>query len=105
MAADNSSVCAVHGLNGNAFGTWATNGRMWLRDFLPGHERFEKSRIMTFGYSSILSDNRNTASLAEWAHSLLQALVSARQSEAVCNPLPAVLVSMGGHCFPNTSYL
>ena len=47
---------------------------------------------MTFGYSSLLNDEKNTAGLSEWAHSLLQALSSTRKTEAVC----ALLQGMRG---------
>ncbi|KAI1389255.1 uncharacterized protein F4822DRAFT_442625 [Hypoxylon trugodes] len=106
-------ICAIHGLNGNAFDTWAAeNGHMWLRDFLPQHTRFKNSRIMTFGYSSLLRDSRNGAALAEWAHSLLQSIVSLRKSHPECTrPMIFVCHSLGGlvvreamiqlHDFPN----
>lgn len=56
---------------------------MWLRDFLPLHARFRRSRIMTFGYSSLIGDENNVAGMSEWAHSLLTALATARKSEEV----------------------
>ncbi|RYP11187.1 hypothetical protein DL764_000212 [Monosporascus ibericus] len=90
-------ICAVHGLNGNAFDTWAADGHMWLRDFLPTHARFRNSRIMTFGYSSLLQDGRNAAGLTEWAHSLLQSVASVRKSQSEgARPLIFVCHSLGG---------
>jgi hypothetical protein len=84
-----ASICAVHGLNGNAFDTWAWEEHMWLRDFLPW--QLEESRVMTFGYSSRLGDSGNMSSLEEWAYGLLSAVSSVRGSISVCvceyNPL------------------
>ncbi|KAI9904940.1 hypothetical protein N3K66_001469 [Trichothecium roseum] len=90
-------ICAVHGLNGNAFDTWAANGKMWLRDFLPLHARFRRSRIMTFGYSSLIGDEDNVAGMSEWAHSLLTALATARKSEdEKTRPIIFICHSLGG---------
>jgi len=82
-----NSVCAVHGLNGNAFDTWvaSTNQKMWLRDLLPHVSPFDKARVMTFGYSSQLSDSANLSGLSEWAHHLLFSVSSVRQSHQVWN--------------------
>ncbi len=81
------SICAVHGLNGNAFDTWVaeSNNRttMWLRDLLPTSMPFDKARIMTFGYSSQLSDRRNLSGINEWSHHLLECLSNVRLSEEV----------------------
>ena len=79
------SICAVHGLNGNAFDTWVakTNDKMWLRDLLPTSKPFDKSRIMTFGYSSQLSDRSDLSGMSEWAHHLLTAMSSVRQTPEV----------------------
>lgn len=54
---------------------------MWLRDFLPA--QLEESRVMTFGYSSRLGDSGNMSSLEEWAHGLLSAVSSVRESISV----------------------
>jgi hypothetical protein len=80
-----SSICAIHGLNGNAFDTWAakTNHKMWLRDLLPTSKPFDKARIMTFGYSSQLSDRANLSGVSEWAHYLLTSISSVRQTPEV----------------------
>lgn len=81
------SICAVHGLNGNAFDTWVadSNNRatMWLRDLLPASVPFNKARIMTFGYSSQLSDRRNLSGIHDWSHQLLECLSNVRLSEKV----------------------
>ncbi|OAA59721.1 hypothetical protein SPI_05919 [Niveomyces insectorum RCEF 264] len=82
-------ICAVHGLNGNAFDTWAWEGSdMWLRDFLPEprptlHPGLARLRVMTFGYSSLVRDNTNTTGLYEWSSELLQSVSRMRRSDSV----------------------
>lgn len=44
------SIVAIHGLNGHRDKTWALNGKVWARDFLP--ERIHRARIMTWGYDA-----------------------------------------------------
>lgn len=78
------SICAVHGLNGNAFDTWASGSIMWLRDLLPLTPPFDRARMMTFGYNSTINDRGNLSGLREWAEDLLQQLNSVRTSEEVC---------------------
>ena len=79
------SICAVHGLNGNAFESWVakTNHKMWFRDLLPLSKPFDQARIMTFGYSSQLSDRANLSGINEWAHHLLASVSSVRASQKV----------------------
>ena len=78
------SICAVHGLGGNAMDTWtAANNKMWLRDFLPVSEYFAKSRIMTFGYDSDLTDSRSVMRIENWAQSLLDSVNQVRLSNKV----------------------
>ncbi|OBT68576.1 hypothetical protein VE03_01776 [Pseudogymnoascus sp. 23342-1-I1] len=76
-------ICAVHGLNGNAFQTWTAkaNGKMWLRDLLPYSKPFDNARIMTFGYSSQISDRANLSGTSEWAHHLLESMARVRRSQ------------------------
>ncbi|KAF4432635.1 hypothetical protein FACUT_8323 [Fusarium acutatum] len=75
-------ICAVHGLGGNAIDTWTTkSGKMWFRDFLPEHENFKNSRVMTFGYDSDLTDRRTVMELESWAETLLQSLNEVRTGE------------------------
>ncbi len=83
-----ASICAVHGLNGNAFDTFAWEGRdMWLRDFLPQaqsrHPGLAQLRVMTFGYSSLIRDNKNISGLDEWSMGLIQSVSTARRSASV----------------------
>jgi hypothetical protein len=94
-----NSVCAIHGLNGNAFDTWtARNTKMWLRDILPNDEPFTHSRIMTFGYNSTLRDKQSTKTrIEDYANELLQALCLHRTSEQEkARPLILVCHSLGG---------
>jgi hypothetical protein len=90
MNTDCNSICAVHGLNGNAFDTWAaqSNARttMWLRDLLPTTKPFDSARVMTFGYSSQLSDRQNLSGIMKWSHHLLLSVSNVRQSEKVTQP-------------------
>ncbi len=76
-------MCAIHGLNGNGFDTWAAN-KMWLRDMLPTTEPFATSRIMTFGYQSGLDDRETTSGIRHWAIALLTQLSIIRASAQVC---------------------
>ncbi len=62
---------------------------MWLRDFLPEprpslHPGLAQLRVMTFGYSSLVRDKKNTASLHEWSSELLQSVSAVRRSPSVC---------------------
>jgi hypothetical protein len=72
-------------LNGNAFESWVAkkNGTMWLRDLLPASKPFDKARIMTFGYSSQLSDRADMSGMGEWVHDLLTSVSRVRQSVEV----------------------
>ncbi|RBA12697.1 hypothetical protein FPRO05_04147 [Fusarium proliferatum] len=70
---------------------------MWLRDFLPEHEKFKNSRIMTFGYDSDLTDKRTVMELGNWAESLLRSLDEVRTGgEEKKRPLLLVCHSLGG---------
>ncbi|KAF5012463.1 hypothetical protein FDECE_1515 [Fusarium decemcellulare] len=91
-------ICAIHGLGGNAIDTWtADNGDMWLRDYLPSSEYFTKSRIMTFGYDSDLTNKKTVMTLENWAESLLHNLNEVRRSpEEKARPFIFVCHSLGG---------
>ncbi|KAH9213875.1 hypothetical protein DL95DRAFT_301523, partial [Leptodontidium sp. 2 PMI_412] len=78
-----SYICAVNGLNENAFETWSTGNLMWLRDLLPQTKEFQDSRIMTFGYSSEKSTRGITRVLKGWADGLLRHLCSVRTTDEV----------------------
>ena len=91
------SVCAIHGLNGNAFDTWmAENGTMWLRDFLPKDPPFDRSRIMTFGYTSMLVDSRKLNDrFQDYADQLIREIIRARAPNSK-RPVIFICHSMGG---------
>ena len=79
------SICAVHGMNGNAFETWAKGNNMWLRDFLPTSEH-KNARIMTFGYNSQLLDRKTEMGIKQWAIFLLQQVSSVRRGVSIQIP-------------------
>jgi hypothetical protein len=86
--AEPSSICAVHGLNGNAFDTFAWEGRdMWLRDFLPQprspYPGLTRPRVMTIGYNSLMNDNKSITGLDEWSLGLIQSVSAVRRSQSV----------------------
>lgn len=78
------SICVVHGLNGNAFDTWATGDVMWPRDLLPKTEPFDNARIMTFGYNSVWNDSQSLAGSREWSKYLLSDIRDVRCTDVVC---------------------
>ncbi|KAM5359546.1 hypothetical protein ACJZ2D_014402 [Fusarium nematophilum] len=94
----NMDICVVHGLGGNAIDTWtADNGVMWPRDLLPCSDYFIKSRVMTFGYDSDLTDKKSLMSLEHWAVTLLHDLDQVRTAEQEKKrPLILVCHSLGG---------
>jgi len=66
---------AVHGLGGDAYQTWtASNGKLWLRDFLPFDllaEGTKTARIMTFGYDANVFTKAPDGKMLETALHLL----------------------------------
>jgi hypothetical protein len=77
----------------------AKNGRMWLRDFLPKDKIFKKSRIMTFGYTSILVDKRKIDDhLEDYADELLRKITILRDLTPAEQKRPLIFIchSMGG---------
>ena len=64
-------VVAVHGLGGDVYKTWThDNGKLWLRDFLPGD--LPGARVFTYGYNSTFIFSRDTGTLREYARALLE---------------------------------
>ena len=97
MADARHSVCAVHGLGGNAFDTWMGVSKMWLRDLLPGSSPFAKSRIMTFGYNSTLVNRESNDRIKDWADALLRQVGFVKTSvEEQTRPIIFVCHSLGG---------
>lgn len=84
------SLIAITGLSGHAFGSWrsrvSTVGHpldrpMWLCDFLP--ERFPRTRIMTYGYDSSLSQPSGYTFL-DYVRDFEQCIMNARRDCPVC---------------------
>lgn len=78
------SVVAVHGLNGDPFRTWTTNGseKMWLKDpgLLPSN--LKNSRILTYGYNATVAAMFGKSSsdrILQHAHTLVAELVADRE--------------------------
>lgn len=67
-------IIAVHGLNGDAYGTWthSATGKLWLRDFIP--EFLPGSRVYTFGYPSKLKDVDMRAHVQEFGRKLVSSV-------------------------------
>ena len=75
------SIVAVHGLGGDAYGTWSDVDRFWLRDFLPS--QIPRARIMTYGYDSVVAFSKSTAGIEEFAKDLLTRLSNERDTSQV----------------------
>jgi pimeloyl-ACP methyl ester carboxylesterase len=70
---------------------------MWLRDFLPLSQSFQKSRIMSFGYDSTLVNKNSTDRIRDWADEMLRQISRVRTSEAEqLRPCILVCHSLGG---------
>ncbi|KAK0614407.1 hypothetical protein B0T14DRAFT_570343 [Immersiella caudata] len=90
-------ICTLHGLNGNAFDTFASQSYMWPLDFLPEHSHLQRSRVMTYGYSSRLRDDSNVSGLLEWASGFLSEVSSVRITQQErSRPIIFVCHSLGG---------
>ena len=77
-------IVAVHGLGGGAYKTWThDNGKLWLRDFLPGD--LPGARVFTYGYNSTFVFSRETGTLREYARALLEDIRCERTLLEVCN--------------------
>ena len=93
-------MVAVHGLNGHWERTWThSNGKLWLRDFLPSRLRDAgiNVRVMSYGFDSRMAFSRNVGSIKFQALTLLDALKTKRtlQTEEM-RPLILVAHSTGG---------
>ena len=73
-----SSVIAVTGLAGHAYGSWKRRGGqfMWLRDRLP--RDLPEARILIFGFDSTLTDPCCSPSISDFASKLLHAIRDSR---------------------------
>ena len=79
----NTSIVAVHGLNGDAFDTWThkQTNVLWLRDLLPN--MLPNVRIMTYGYNAKFRNFTGHQDLREIATKLLSELVDLRRTAEV----------------------
>lgn len=78
-------IVAVHGIDGNAWGTWEHNNeKLWLRDFLPKH--VPGARIYSFGYRAEVAFTRGRGDLKGFARSLLEGLNGVRFGEVTSCP-------------------
>ncbi|KAL9068356.1 MAG: hypothetical protein Q9161_006279 [Pseudevernia consocians] len=80
-------VVAVHGLNGDPFKTWTTEGseKMWLKDLDLLPSNLKNSRILTYGYNAnVMAMFGKTLSdrILQHAHTLVAQLVADREAMA-----------------------
>ena len=75
------SIVAVHGLGGDAHNTWAEDGSIWLRDYLP--HQINRARVMSYGYNSLVAFTKSIATIDEFATDLLNRLEDERQTVEV----------------------
>lgn len=96
-------IVAVHGLNGHRLRTWThidpdtKEETLWLRDLLPQH--FPTARIMTFGYSAEIWNDKVKLPLSSHAETLLHALLVRRERQDETwkdRPIIFIVHSMGG---------
>ncbi|PHH91900.1 hypothetical protein CDD83_9843 [Cordyceps sp. RAO-2017] len=102
MSSD-GSIVAVHGLNGDARGTW-TAGRSGIcllshPDFLPKYVK--KARILSWGYyasfSSLLGQDPSKERIHHHAHTLVsQSSADRRLDEGTGRPIVFLCHSLGG---------
>ncbi|KAH7024466.1 uncharacterized protein B0I36DRAFT_366411 [Microdochium trichocladiopsis] len=87
-------IVAVTGLDGNAYGSWASRdvNAIWLRDYLK--EDIPKCRVLTFGYNTKLTIDNNYC-FEDFCKELLSQLRLARSSHTTLYR-PLVLV---GHSY------
>lgn len=80
-----SSLVAVSGLNGHAFGSWKERGGdfMWLRDGL--HEALSKTRILIYGCDTRLDNSHSYADISDYGKALMQQVSLARSTSNVCH--------------------
>lgn len=90
-------IIAVTGLSGHALGSWMSPGdnTLWLRDFLPN--TIPQARILSYGYDTVLIENRNKSSIPDLAKSFLGAIHAARlDAKEESRPCIFIAHSLGG---------
>ena len=77
------SVVAVHGLCGDPYDTWTNevSKKLWLRDFLPS--QVSNTRIMSFGYGSLVAFSKSEIEISDVAVDLLNRLNGERDTDEV----------------------
>lgn len=81
LLADQSSIIAITGLGGHAYGSWkgrGTLGQMWLRHFLA--KDLPHCRTMIYGYDAALK-SFDIASLRHYSQRFLLSLQHVRSTE------------------------
>ncbi|KAI0468423.1 hypothetical protein F4859DRAFT_516973 [Xylaria cf. heliscus] len=94
----NIDIIAIHGLNpvnnkSHAEATWTSEGKLWLRDFLP--QRVPRARICLFGYNSNIAFGSSIAGVREQGENILNCLQQIRIDDPH-RPLIFVCHSLGG---------
>ena len=88
------SIVFIHGLQGDATGTWATSKLCWPKDLLPND--LPAARIMTFEYNTLVL-NEPPPQIRDLANVLLDSLtINRRLSRAGSRPLIFIAHSLGG---------
>ncbi|OCK80555.1 hypothetical protein K432DRAFT_297425 [Lepidopterella palustris CBS 459.81] len=95
---DNSSLIAISGLGGHAFGSFKEKdgSYMWLRDSLP--QDLKRTRILLYGYDSTLANSASVQTIADLANDLQKAIGFIRNYDEADPERPLVLLghSLGG---------
>lgn len=107
------SVVAVHGLNGDPFRTWTTEGseKMWLKDLNLLPSNLKNSRILTYGYNANVTamfGKTSSDRILQHAHTLVAQLVADREVSPVGKVVSAMATKMeqiAGRCDPTAHNL
>lgn len=75
-------IVAVHGITGDAYGTWThDNGTMWLRDLIPND--LPGVRVFSYGYPAKVFFTLGTGGLEDFSRGLLEGLRGERRGKEV----------------------